>query len=848
MGINGFGRIGRLVFRAAMGNPDAEVKAINDPFMDLKYMVYQLKYDSVHKTFAGTVACKEADGKEFLVVNGKEIAVFHEKDPASIKWGETGADYVCESTGIFTTKEKAELHIKGGAKKVIISAPPKDDVPMYVVGVNHTEYKKTDTVVSNASCTTNCLAPLTKVVHEKFGIIEGLMTTVHAMTATQLTVDGPSRGGKDWRGGRCASQNIIPSSTGAAKAVGKVIPAMNKKLTGMAFRVPTPDVSVVDLTCRLEKPGKYEEIVAAIKEAAAGPMKGVLDWTDEEVVSTDFVTCKASSIFDVAAGISLNDNFVKLVSWYDNEWGYSNRLVELAIHMSKEEGRNPRSWSPKETLPDLHRFPWATKDKLQSPWDWDSIRWQGSGGLAACPAAYPLNSSAKSTVALGLLRAFAIVFGTPHSRVHDRRALLTPLRIVVCRRSASLGRAAMGSRMKDVQRKLDLSLEDLVEEQKTNGGGKGGGRKRRRPSPEPRREPEPRPERREADAKAEAPGATGTAERVNDVVLDFGLDSMPASSHLLCLASPVFDRMLESGMKEAQQSIIKVEVASKEEFTAFYDLLRPTAWSNDKVTEANVDSLLTISDYYQVGAVKQACEQLLLRLPPTGTRLLQAHKHGLQKQYQRCLSDLAKESTNEDLEVLHSMPDILLELARKKQDLLNPLWKTKNKLNELIGMKQEILRCKASVDRPVPSFEQWRFTGGSAFGVEHASAPRSSREPEASEGKEPVRRRDWVEEPKRPRKEAEAPEVAGARKTGRNKKANEGYLASMWSANTAGFLVLADSMIKSDESKGVVQGARDNLINECTNMGLISALMLTMVLPMAYDNVNDWLEEAVSKG
>jgi glyceraldehyde 3-phosphate dehydrogenase len=338
MGINGFGRIGRLVFRAASANPDVQIKAVNDPFMDLKYMVYQLKYDSVHKQFAGTVACKEVDGKEFLVVNGQDIAVFHEKDPANIKWGETGAAYICESTGIFCTQDKAALHIGGGAKKVIISAPPKDDVPMYVVGVNHTEYKSSDTVVSNASCTTNCLAPLTKVVHEKFGIIEGLMTTVHAMTATQLTVDGPSRGGKDWRGGRCASQNIIPSATGAAKAVGKVIPSMNKKLTGMAFRVPTPDVSVVDLTIRLEKPAKYADIVAAVKEAAAGPMKGVLDWTDEEVVSTDFVTCKASSIFDVCAGISLNDHFVKLVTWYDNEWGYSNRLVELVVHMAKVDG------------------------------------------------------------------------------------------------------------------------------------------------------------------------------------------------------------------------------------------------------------------------------------------------------------------------------------------------------------------------------------------------------------------------------------------------------------------------------------------------------------------------------
>jgi len=338
MGINGFGRIGRLVFRAAMANPEVTVKAVNDPFMDLKYMLYQLKYDSVHKRFQGTIEIKEDNGKEFLVVNGTEVQIFHEKDPAAIPWGAAGADYVCESTGVFTEQAKAELHIKGGAKKVIISAPPKDNVPIYVVGVNHKDYKATDTVVSNASCTTNCLAPLTKVVHEKFGIVEGLMTTVHAMTATQLTVDGPSRGGKDWRGGRCASQNIIPSSTGAAKAVGKVLPQLNGKLTGMAFRVPTPDVSVVDLTCRLEKPAKYEEIVAAIKEYAAGEMKGVLDWTDEEVVSTDFVTCKSSSVFDVNAGISLNDHFVKLVSWYDNEWGYSNRLVDLAVYMKSIDG------------------------------------------------------------------------------------------------------------------------------------------------------------------------------------------------------------------------------------------------------------------------------------------------------------------------------------------------------------------------------------------------------------------------------------------------------------------------------------------------------------------------------
>merc|ERR1712031_122267 len=337
MGINGFGRIGRLVFRAALANPAVSVKAVNDPFMDLKYMVYQLKYDSVHGKFPGTIAIKEEAGKEFLVVNGADIQIFHEKDPASIPWGSCGAEYICESTGVFTAKEKAELHLGGGAKKVIISAPPKDAVPIYVVGVNHKDYKTSDTVVSNASCTTNCLAPLTKVIHEKFGVIEGLMTTVHAMTATQLTVDGPSRGGKDWRGGRCASANIIPSSTGAAKAVGKCLPAVNGKLTGMAFRVPTPDVSVVDLTCRLTNPAKYDDIVAAIKAAAEGDMNGVLDLTDEEVVSTDFVTCKSSSIFDVGAGIALNDNFVKLVSWYDNEWGYSNRLVDLAIFMHSKE-------------------------------------------------------------------------------------------------------------------------------------------------------------------------------------------------------------------------------------------------------------------------------------------------------------------------------------------------------------------------------------------------------------------------------------------------------------------------------------------------------------------------------
>jgi len=337
LGINGFGRIGRLVFRAACGNPDVKIKAINDPFMDLQYMVYLLTYDSVHKQFESTVRTKVENGKEFLLVAGNEIAVFHEKSPEAIPWGAAGAEYVCESTGVFTQKAKAELHLKGGCKKVIISAPPKDDVPIYVVGVNHEEYQTTDSVVSNASCTTNCLAPLTKCIDQKFGIVEGLMTTVHAMTATQLTVDGPSRGGKDWRGGRCASENIIPSSTGAAKAVGKCYPPVKGKLTGMAFRVPTPDVSVVDLTCRLRRGAKYDEIVAAVKEAASGSMKGVLSWVDDEVVSTDFTTCKASSIFDIKAGIALNDNFVKLVTWYDNEWGYSNRLVDLAAYMKTRD-------------------------------------------------------------------------------------------------------------------------------------------------------------------------------------------------------------------------------------------------------------------------------------------------------------------------------------------------------------------------------------------------------------------------------------------------------------------------------------------------------------------------------
>jgi len=341
MGINGFGRIGRLVFRAAVENQSVSMVAVNDPFMDLDYMQYLLKYDSVHKRFKGTVTTKKEGTAEYLVVNGMKVRVFHEKDPAQIPWGQVGAMYVCESTGVFCDKEKASKHLQGGCKKVIISAPPKDSTPMFVMGVNQEKYTKDLTVVSNASCTTNCLAPLAKVINDSFGIVEGLMTTVHAMTATQLTVDGPSRGGKDWRGGRCASENIIPSSTGAAKAVGKVIPTMNGKLTGMAFRVPTPDVSVVDLTCRLEKSATMDDITSAIKKAAEGPMKGILGFTDQEVVSTDFVTCAYSSIFDKTACIALNDKFVKLVSWYDNEWGYSNRLVDLAVHMSQVDGVIP---------------------------------------------------------------------------------------------------------------------------------------------------------------------------------------------------------------------------------------------------------------------------------------------------------------------------------------------------------------------------------------------------------------------------------------------------------------------------------------------------------------------------
>ncbi len=332
VGINGFGRIGRLVFRAAMETGKVDVVGINDPFIDLDYMVYMLRYDTVHGQFKGDIATK--DGK--LVVNGKEIAVYAAMNPAEIGWKECGAEYVVESTGVFTTTEKASAHLAAGAKKVVISAPSAD-APMFVMGVNNEKYTSDMTVISNASCTTNCLAPLAKVINDNFGIIEGLMTTVHATTATQKTVDGPSK--KDWRGGRGAAFNIIPSSTGAAKAVGKVIPELNGKLTGMAFRVPTADVSVVDLTCRLEKPATYEEIKAAVKKASENELKGILGYTEDKVVSSDFIHDARTSIFDADAGISLNDNFVKLVSWYDNEWGYSNKVVDLIAYAASVDAK-----------------------------------------------------------------------------------------------------------------------------------------------------------------------------------------------------------------------------------------------------------------------------------------------------------------------------------------------------------------------------------------------------------------------------------------------------------------------------------------------------------------------------
>ena len=324
VGINGFGRIGRLVFRAAQKRNDIEVVGIND-LIEVDYIAYMLKYDTVHGRFDGTI--EVADGK--LVVNGKPIRVTCEKDPANLKWNEVGAEYVVESTGLFLTKETAQAHITAGAKKVIMSAPSKDDTPMYVYGVNHTKYNG-EKIISNASCTTNCLAPIVKVLNDNFGIVEGLMTTVHATTATQKTVDGPSA--KDWRGGRAAAANIIPSSTGAAKAVGKVIPAMNGKLTGMSFRVPTVNVSVVDLTCRLEKGCTYEDVKAAMKKASEGELKGILGYTEDKVVSSDFLTDPRTSIFDADAGIQLNSNFVKVVSWYDNECGYSNKILDMIAY------------------------------------------------------------------------------------------------------------------------------------------------------------------------------------------------------------------------------------------------------------------------------------------------------------------------------------------------------------------------------------------------------------------------------------------------------------------------------------------------------------------------------------
>src|SRR6478735_7079648 len=322
VGINGFGRIGRLVFRAAVNNPNVQIVGIND-LIEVDYMAYMLKYDSTHGRFNGTVEVK--DGK--LVVNGNAIRVTAEKDPANLKWNEVEAEYVVESTGLFLDQASASKHITAGAKRVILSAPAKDDTPTYVMGVNNKSYKKEQTIISNASCTTNCLAPIAKVLNDKFGIVEGLMTTVHAVTATQKTVDGPSA--KDWRGGRGGFQNIIPSSTGAAKAVGLVIPELKGKLTGMSLRVPVADVSVVDLTCRLGKGASYEEIKKVMKEASEGELKGILGYTEDEVVSTDFIGDARTSIFDAKAGISLNDNFVKIVSWYDNEWGYSNKVVEL---------------------------------------------------------------------------------------------------------------------------------------------------------------------------------------------------------------------------------------------------------------------------------------------------------------------------------------------------------------------------------------------------------------------------------------------------------------------------------------------------------------------------------------
>ena len=328
IGINGFGRIGRLAFRAAIERSDIEVVGIND-LVEPDYMAYMLKYDSTHGQFKGTIAVEGGH----LVVNGKTIRVTAEKDPANLKWNEVGAEVIIESTGLFLTQETAQKHIDAGAKKVVMSAPAKDDTPTFVMGVNHKSLKATDTIVSNASCTTNCLAPIAKVLNDKFGIEEGLMSTVHAVTATQKTVDSPSA--KDWRGGRGAYQNIIPSSTGAAKAVTLVIPELKGKLTGMSFRVPVADVSVVDLTVRLKKGASYEEIKKAMKDASEGELKGILGYTEDDVVSEDFKGDPRTSIFDAKAGIALNDNFVKVVSWYDNEWGYSNKLIDMVQEVGK---------------------------------------------------------------------------------------------------------------------------------------------------------------------------------------------------------------------------------------------------------------------------------------------------------------------------------------------------------------------------------------------------------------------------------------------------------------------------------------------------------------------------------
>lgn len=334
VGVNGFGRIGKLAFWAAMENEQVDVVAINDPFMDLPYMKYMLTHDTVHAGYKGEVEVDEENN--CLIVSGQKVRVFFEKNPEDIKWSDAGAEIILECTGLFTKEEEAKRHLQGGAKKVVISAPSAD-AKMFVMGVNQETYEPGTEVISNASCTTNCLAPLAKVIHEKFGIKQGLMTTVHSTTASQKPVDGPAK--KDWRSGRAASANIIPASTGAAKAVGKVIPELDGKLTGMAFRVPTLDVSVVDLTCELEKPATYEEIKKVMKEAAEGEFKGIIGYTEEEVVSSDFIHDARTSIFDAEAGIALNDNFVKLISWYDNEWGYSNKLIDLTAYVAERDAQ-----------------------------------------------------------------------------------------------------------------------------------------------------------------------------------------------------------------------------------------------------------------------------------------------------------------------------------------------------------------------------------------------------------------------------------------------------------------------------------------------------------------------------